>query len=491
MKPTHILPHDLAFEQVVLGTALYQRSALDTLLELLPEQAFHADKHQVIFRAVRALHEAGDPVDQLSLTRYFLDHGLAHRIGGLPYLAKISEQVDNAAGQEKRCRKLLELFAQRTVIRTGQLLEQRGHDALTDPLDILADAQQVLNDLHQVLQTRPADTLAALMPQVFDRMRAAVDRRGLTGLNTGLLALNDATGGWQPGELIVLAGRPGMGKTAALLHAVHTVAIADGLPVGVFSLEMPKLQLARRLVAVEVEGYTNKKLAKADFPGGLDEINQLERKAARLLSDRVFIDDTAGLSIQQLRARAKQMKATYDIRLLVIDYLQLMKGLKSGNREQEIASITRSLKEVAKELNIPVILLSQLSRSVETRGGDKRPQLSDLRESGSIEQDADMVIFLWRGEYYDIAEYQDGTSTADTILYDIAKQRDGATGELVFGCKIARGYFFDLSPHAAGEKGDFRPLPSSESFENPHEVAAPDNKRMPASKFEDKDELPF
>jgi replicative DNA helicase len=273
-----------------------------------------------------------------------------------------------------------------------------------------------------------------------------VQQRGLTGIPTGLAALDGLTGGWQPGDLVLLAARPAMGKTAALLHFARTAALDHGHHTAIFSLEMPTLQLMQRMVASEVPGYSNSDLRRGNLPGGLEQVAHVKHQAQRLRTHghRLHLDDTPGLSIQQLRAKCARLHAQHPLGLVLIDYIQLMRGDTKGNREQEVGSISRGLKELAKELNAPVIALSQLSRDVEKRGGEKRPLLSDLRESGSLEQDADCIVFMWRGEYYNIAEYENGTATADTVLFDIAKHRNGATDEVIAACSLRRGTFLNI-----------------------------------------------
>ncbi|AHJ95523.1 replicative DNA helicase (plasmid) [Hymenobacter swuensis DY53] len=238
-----------------------------------------------------------------------------------------------------------------------------------------------------------------------------------------------------------------MGKTAALLHFARTAALDYGQHTAIFSLEMPTLQLMQRLVASEVPGYSNSDLRRGNLPGGLPQVDHIRLQAQRLHTHLLHIDDTAGLSIQQLRAKCARLHSQHPLSLVLVDYIQLMRGDQKGNREQEVGSISRGLKELAKELNAPVIALSQLSRDVEKRGGDKRPMLSDLRESGSLEQDADCIVFLWRGEYYNIAEYEDGAATADTVLFDVAKHRNGAIDEVIAACSMRRGIFTNLFVH--------------------------------------------
>ena len=449
----HLPPQALDLEAAVLGAALLEADAQRTLLAILPtEEVFYCPAHQQVYLAIRDLVQRGDHADLLTVTQQLRQRGTLERTGGPYFIAGLTSRINSAAHFETHCRLLQEQHARRVVIRVGTELTAHGYDQTRDPLELLADAQAHLTGLHRALETRPGQTAADAFEPTFERLAQAVQQRGLTGVPTGLAALDGLTGGWQPGDLIILAARPGMGKTAALLHFARTAALDHGQHTAAFSLEMPTLQLMQRMVASEVPGYSNSDLRRGNLPGGLEQVAHIRQQAQRIKTQghQLYIDDTPGLSIQQLRAKCARLHAQQPLSLVLVDYVQLMRGDTKGNREQEVGSISRGLKELAKELNAPVIALSQLSRDVEKRGGEKRPMLSDLRESGSIEQDADCIIFLWRGEYYNITEYQDGTATADTILLDIAKHRNGATDEIIAACSMRRGTFQDLTASPAG-----------------------------------------
>ncbi|MFD2717423.1 replicative DNA helicase [Hymenobacter monticola] len=445
-------PQALDLEAAVLGAALLEAEAQRTLLATLPdEQVFYSTAHQQIYLAIRDLVQRGEHADQLTVVQQLRHRGTLERTGGPHFVAQLTMKINSAAHFETHCRILQEQHARRVVITAGTELTAHGYDQTRDPLELLADAQTHLTALHRTLETRPGQTAADAFDATFDRLAQAVQQRGLTGIPTGLTALDGLTGGWQPGDLVLLAARPAMGKTAALLHFARTAALDHGYHTAIFSLEMPTLQLMQRMVASEVPGYSNSDLRRGNLPGGLEQVAHIRQQAQRLHTNghTLHVDDTPGLSIQQLRAKCARLHAQHLLGLVLVDYIQLMRGDQKGNREQEVGSISRGLKELAKELNAPVIALSQLSRDVEKRGGEKRPLLSDLRESGSLEQDADCIVFLWRGEYYDIAEYEDGTATADTVLFDIAKHRNGATDEVVAACSMRRGTFSDLTPNMA------------------------------------------
>jgi replicative DNA helicase len=474
----HLPPHDLRLEQAILGAMMLESAALPSVLSIMAtEQVFYHAAHQFIFKAMRALFDNGRPVDQLTVVAQLREMGVLERVGGPFFVANLTLKVNSAANVEYHARLVQQFHARREIIATLTRVLQQAYDNTQDELDLLTEAQTRLIALHGTLDTRAVVTGTAAYDLTFRKLRHAMNHQGRTGVDCGLKELTLATnGGWQPSDLIVLAARPGMGKTAAMLQFARACALDQGDACAIFSLEMPIVQLMERLIVSETGTYTN-----ADLRAGRlfseEAFNRLYQDAKRLHTDKLLLDDTSGLSIQQLRAKAVRLKAEHDIKLILVDYIQLMKGDQRGNREQEIGSITRGLKELAKELNVPVIALSQLSRSVENRGGEKRPQLSDLRESGSIEQDADAVVFLWRAEYYKITQDADGNSTADTILFDFAKHRNGAQGEIITGCKISQGRFFDLD--ATPGFGDVQVGPA--------QIGGP----LPQSTFDEETDLPF
>lgn len=481
-KPTHLPPQALPIERAVLGAAMLESPATAIVLSTLHAQAFYQPGHQLVFEAMRELLAIGSAVDSLTVVQHLRGKATLERAGGIGYVAGLTNQISGGAHVEAHCRILLEFHARRTVIAAGSLLQTHGYDEGRDALELLAEAQQQLTGLHTVLDQRPAQTVADHFDTVFEKLEQDVLQPGLTGVPTGLIQLNDATGGWQPGDLIILAARPAMGKTAVMLHAAREAGLDHDKHVAIFSLEMPASQLVQRLISSEVEGYSNADLRRGNIAGGVDEVASIREKAARLkvLGHRLHIDDTPGVSIQQLRAKCHRLHGQHPLGLVLVDYIQLMRGEQKGrgNREQEISSISRGLKELAKELNVPVIALSQLSRDVEKRGGQKRPQLSDLRESGAIEQDADIITFLWRGEYYKIDEYEDGSPTAGTLLMDVAKNRNGSVGEIIVGCNLKRGLVYDLGT----EPGTSAELHEADEY-RPRQITA-------SSTF-DKQDLPF
>jgi replicative DNA helicase len=426
---------------------LLEKPSVPLVLSQLPEIAFYEPKHQLIYSAIQALTTEGLAVDQLTVIQHLRGKATLERAGGMAYVAGLTMNINSAANLDSHSRIVLQQYMRRVMIEACTKAQQRAYDQGLDPLDVLAELQTQFLRLYTLIDQRPAQTLADHFDSVFEKLEQDVLNPGMTGVPTGLLALNDATGGWQPGDLVVIAARPAMGKTAVMLAEAREASLEHDKHTAIFSLEMPTAQLVQRLISSEVEGYSNSQLRRGDIDGGVQEVASIKQKAQRLktLGHRLHIDDTPGLSIQQLRAKCARLHSEHPLGLVMVDYIQLMKGDQKGrgNREQEISSISRGLKELAKELNVPVIALSQLSREVEKRPS-RRPQLSDLRESGAIEQDADIIMFLFRGEYYKIDEYEDGSPTAGTLLMDIAKNRNGSVGEIIVGCNLKRGLIYDL-----------------------------------------------
>jgi replicative DNA helicase len=489
----HVPPHADDLEEAVLGAMLSESDALQQALGLLGhrEEVFYQPAHRVIFRAVLRLFNAGRAVDIVSMAAQLKADGTLNKAGGPTALVGLTMKVSGGAHMHTHCLQLLEFFSKRLIGEVGRLLVAKAYDEMQDSFALITEAQQLLNRGHETLQLKRPQAVGEIYDSVVDGIvQATLQPGGLTGVPAGLTLLDKLTGGWQPSDLIIIAARPGMGKTSlALANAVH--ASLAGYPGAFFSLEMSTRQLVRKMIGTEA-GYTTAQLQKGKLGGGAEEAEYIRTKAARLKTIGLYIDDTPSLSIGEFRAKATRLKSEFGIRFIVVDYLQLMtgdagnNGKPGGNREQEIASISRTLKKVAKELDIPVIALSQLSRSVETRGGDKRPMLSDLRESGAIEQDADIIIFPFRPEYYKVMEDEMGNPTADTTELIVAKNRNGglATGNeaLVVSSKMAFGRYSDFNDMPALPD---EPAPSDEK-------ARTDPHRFPASKFEDDDnDLPF
>jgi replicative DNA helicase len=437
-------------EAAVLGAMLIERDCQRDALTLLRSNAdiFYHPAHQHIFRAIVALNQRSEAVDNLTLVHELRSRDQLDKVGGMGFVAGLTMHINSAAHIQTHCTKLIELYAKRCLLRVGRLFTAEASSHTSDALDLLAEAQRQLNQLHNTLQIRQARTLGAMYHQAIDEIVAATRApAGLTGVTSGLTALDNVTGGWQPSDLILIAGRPGMGKTSFTM-ACACQAEAAGQHGAFYSLEMGAMQLTKKAIATE-GGYSTSQLVRG-VDMSPDEAEALRERAAVLARSGLLVDDTPAISVAELRAKVAQAVAEHGVRIVYVDYLQLMTGDKTGNREQEIGSISRGLKLIAKEHNIPIIALAQLSRAVEARGGDKRPQLSDLRESGSLEQDADLVIFLYRPEYYKILEDDMGNSTVGLTEVIIAKHRNGALKNPVVQSDMRTGRYSDLEtdrPH--------------------------------------------
>ncbi len=470
-RPGRIPPQATDIEKAVLGAMLIEREAIPRVIEILPPDAFYAAQHQKVYDAILRLFERGNPVDLITVGEELRRSSELEQVGGDYYLTELTTHVASAANVEYHARIITEKSLLRKLIETMTVHVGEAYDPSADAFELL---DQVESDIFRISDTqlrRAASSMNQVLKDTLARLEAIHGREsGITGVPTGFRALDNLTGGWQPSDMIIIAARPSMGKTAFALAAARNAALHQREPVGVaiFSLEMSSGQLAQRLLTsearVDAQAARTGRLSDDDWP-------KLARAAGRLSSAPIFIDDTPGLSILELRAKCRRLKAEHDIGLVVVDYLQLMHGttqVRSANREQEIAQISRSLKGLAKELNVPVLALSQLSRAVETRGGDRRPQLSDLRESGSIEQDADVVAFIYRAERYGITVDEHGNSTEGLAEIIVGKQRNGPIGtvKLAFAHQHAR--FENLTTYYAepsmqiepGEEGgDLTQLP--------------------------------
>jgi replicative DNA helicase len=344
--------------------------------------------------------------------------------GGAYYVAELTSKMSSAANIEYHARIIVEMGVKRELIGLFTQGVTKGYEDTTDVFELLDWASGQIFSLSDNNTRGAIQKMPTLLQQALDNIckRAQNGGTGHTGVPSGMISLDRVTDGWQKTDLIILAARPGMGKTGLVCTILRNAAVRFNIPVAIFSLEMASLQLVNRLISAESE-VDGEKIKKGNFTQ--EEWARVVERTNQLSSAPLFIDDTPALSILELRAKSRRLKVQNNVQLIVVDYLQLMKGDSQGNREQEISSISRSLKALAKELDVPVIALSQLSRGVETRGGDKRPQLSDLRESGAIEQDADMVMFLYRPEYYKITVDEEGVPTAGMAEVIIAKHRNG------------------------------------------------------------------
>ncbi len=422
-----VVPQALDVERALLGALLIEKDAIAKVVDLISPEIFYDPRHQAIYRAIRGLFDQGLPIDLISATEALRRSGDLKSIGP-HYLAELTLGVVSSANAETYARLLVEKHILREIISLSAHLSEKALDEETDAFELLDQAENRLYELSQHHLRRivqPAQRVLQETLALLEKLRQR--NQPLTGVPSGFQELDRMTAGWQKSDLIIVAARPSMGKTAFVLNLARNAALA-GYPVAIFSLEMSALQLMYRFISVEVE-ISSERLRTGQIS---DELwLALPQKLARLAKAPIYIDDTPAVTIYDLRAKCRRLKAEKGIALVLVDYLQLMGTAgKSANREQEIASISRSLKALARELEVPIIALSQLSRAVETRGGDKRPQLSDLRESGSLEQDADVVIFLYRPEYYGITQDEEGNPTEGIAEVIIGKQRNGPTGKV-------------------------------------------------------------
>ncbi|WP_184891120.1 replicative DNA helicase [Candidatus Cardinium hertigii] len=420
-------PHALDLEEGVLGALMLEKEALVSVIDLLKPESFYKESHQEIYRAILFLFNDSEPIDMLTVVNQLRKDGKLAAVGGSYYVSYLTTRISSSANIEFHARAIIEYEIRRKLLSVSSTIQKHAYDPTMDVFNVLDRTEQALFEISDGNVRKGYLDMRSLLVEAFDNLsnrRTRVD--GLTGIPSGFIVLDRITSGWQKFDLIIIAARPGMGKTAFVLSALRNAAIDYKTPVAIFSLEMGALQLVNRLISAEAE-LASEKIKQGKLMD--HEWEQLLHKTAELSNAPIYVDDTPALSIFELRTKCRRLKAKHNIQLVVIDYLQLMSGdpTKGGsNREQEIASISRALKSIAKELDIAVIALSQLSRAVETRGGSKRPQLSDLRESGSIEQDADLVLFLYRPEYYGLTEDESGNSTQGLVEVIVAKHRNGA-----------------------------------------------------------------
>jgi replicative DNA helicase len=417
-------PQALDLEEAILGALMLEKNALTAVIEFLRPEHFYTEQHKEIYNAITDLFKESEPVDMRTVVAQLRKTAKLELVGGAYYIAELTSKVSSAANIEYHARIIIEMAIKRDLIQIASQIHHDAYEDTTDVFELLDKTEQNIFQISDSNLRKNYDNMKSLMFRAIQELQEKKNHKdGLTGVPSGFSRLDRVTSGWQKSDLVIIAARPGMGKTAFVVSALRNAAVEFKIPVAIFSLEMASLQLVNRLISAEAE-LESEKIKK----GNLAEFEwqQLVHKTTSLSSAPIFIDDTPALSILELRAKCRRLKAEHNIQLIVIDYLQLMKGEAGGNREQEIASISRALKGIAKELSVPVLALSQLSRSVETRGGDKRPQLADLRESGSIEQDADIVMFLYRPEYYKISVDEEGMPTQGMAEVIIAKHRNGS-----------------------------------------------------------------
>lgn len=445
-------PNALEFEKLVIGTFLIDKKGLDDSLDLLTSEVFYDPRHQFIFSAISKLYRDSNPVDLMTVIQELKREDKLLLAGGDHYIINLTLGVASSAHIEYHVRVILEKYILRKLIEVSASVIDSSYKESADVFELLDQAEKSFFDITNGTIKKGFDTAKSLVKEAIETIKSLKDKEGLSGVPSGFSALDKETGGWQNSDLIIIAARPAMGKTAFLLSMARNIAVQHQIPLALFSLEMASVQLITRMIASET-GISSEKLRKGSMDD--DEWSRLFSNVSQLEEAPLFIDETPSLSVFDFRAKCRRLVMQHGVKIIMVDYLQLMtanSGGKGGNREQEIATISRSLKAIAKELNVPVIALSQLSRSVESRPG-KRPQLSDLRESGAIEQDADIVSFIFRPEYYKITTWdndpeENQTSTENQAELIIAKHRNGATADvrMSFFKNIAK--FADLDPLA-------------------------------------------
>jgi replicative DNA helicase len=439
-----IPPQAPDLEEAVLGAIMLEKDAILQVIDILKPESFYRDQHQKIYQAIIDLTSSNRAIDLLTVTEELRRKKELEEVGGPVFVSQLTSRIASTAHLEFHARIVAQKFIQRELIRVSSEIQHRAFDESTDVDDLLDFSEAELFNIAQGNIKKESQKVNVLIKEAIAQIQEASKRAdSLIGIPSGFTKLDRMTNGWQGSDLVIIAARPSMGKTAFVLSMTRNMAVEHNRAVAIFSLEMASLQLVNRLIVAETElpstRIRNGKLA--DF-----EWEQLDYKIKRLVDAPIFIDDTPAISVFELRAKARRLKRQYNIDILIIDYLQLMTGSADtrGNREQEVSTISRALKGIAKELDIPVIALSQLNRSVEIRTGSKRPQLSDLRESGAIEQDADMVIFIHRPEKYGLLEDEEGNSLRGLAEIILAKHRNGPIGDVLLKFKDEFAKFTEL-----------------------------------------------
>ena len=439
-----VQPQTIPLEEAVLGALMLDRNALGLVDNIITPESFYLESHQHIYRAITSLAEASHPVDLLTVTESLKKDGLLEKIGGGYYLIELSNRVASAANIEYHARIIKQKQIQRQLIDIGTRATIAGYDDTQDVFEQLEKVESEIYGLGQNSFSKPSFSIGQLSIEALNAADAAMSKKGLTGVPCGLNSIDSQTGGFQPSDLIILAARPGMGKTALAISIALNASEMYEAPTLFFSLEMSSVQIAQRVVAQRA-GINVQAMRTGKIDG--DGLRRMGESVENMQVVKMYVDDTPAITLSAFRSKSRKAVAKQGVKMILVDYLQLMDGRsgdKGGNREQEIGTISRGLKALAKELNVPVIALSQLSRKVEDRGGSKRPMLSDLRESGSIEQDSDAVIFLYRPEYYGITEDEQGQSTKAVCEAIFAKHRNGACGAVVVGFKDESASFFNI-----------------------------------------------
>jgi replicative DNA helicase len=423
-------PNDKNIEETILGTILFNGDVIHEVGTDLSENLFFTNQNKLLCKLLVQLYKENKPIDFLMVSQKVKADGLVSELPNV-YLMQLVQNISSSANFKAHFKILQEFALKRLTIQVCSKGIRDSYSEGADAFDLIGNLQTDIEDAIKNIANHQISGVGDIHAEIVNRSIELFKTKTKSGVPTGLSLVDNVTNGWQNSDLIILAGRPSMGKTAtAICMSLHP-ALEEGIPIGIFSLEMSKEQLVSRMQSI-LSGVNVGRIVKKQL--SFEEIEQIELKAKKLRNAPIFIDDTPSITIQDFKSKSRKMVKEFGCRMIVVDYLQLMRsGLKTHSREHEIAEISRSLKAVAKDLNVPIMALSQLSRAVESRGGDKKPLLSDLRESGQIEQDADMVCFCYRPEYYQIETYQIGNNTFDTnglFMLIVAKHRNGELGEI-------------------------------------------------------------
>jgi len=488
-----IPPQALDLEEVTLGAMMIDKKGVDEVIDILSPDAFYKEAHKHIFEAIFQLFENSEPIDLLTVSSQLKKNEKLDVVGGDFYLISLTQKVSSSAHIEFHARIILQKFIQRSLIKISNEIIEDAYDETKDVFDLLDNAESKLYEVTQGNIKKSSETAQSLVIQAKKKIEEISNKEGLSGIPSGFDKVDKLTSGWQESDLIIVAARPGMGKTALTLSMARNIAVNQNIGVAFFSLEMASVQLITRLISSET-GLSSEKLRTGKLEK--HEWEQLNVKVKGLEKAPLFIDDTPSLSIFDLRAKARRLKSQHDIKLIIVDYLQLMTAggsQKGGNREQEISTISRNLKALAKELSVPVIALSQLSRAVETRGGSKRPLLSDLRESGAIEQDADIVSFIYRPEYYKIDEWDDEerSPTEGQAEFIIAKHRNGGLDNIRLKFIGHLGKFDNLDDFDSPFEFHSKMNAANDDTFKPDRFPSTDEAFGPADSSQDDNDVPF
>jgi len=422
-------PQAIEIEEAVLAAMMLDRDCINDVLESLTPECFYNESNKKIFQAIVAIASRNDKVDILTVADELAKSGELEAVGGASYLSSLSMKIGAAANTDYHTKILLQKFIQRELIAISYRVQKQSFEDSMPVDDLLQYAQQEVFLLAERNMKRDTSPIQMVINQAIDDIQKGQERQdGLSGVPSGYANIDKMTYGWQPSDLIILAARPSVGKTAFVLTMARNMAVEYNVPVAFFSLEMSQTQLVKRLLVSET-GLPSDKIWGAKKFRDPQDWDTLNERIGKLSRAPLWIDDTPSLSIYEFRSKARRLVQTQNVKMIIIDYLQLMTGPVElrGMREQEVSAISRALKSIAKDLNVPILALSQLNRSVETRGGSKRPQLSDLRESGAIEQDADIVMFIHRPEFFGTAEADAYPGQTQII---VAKHRNGVTGDV-------------------------------------------------------------